>query len=385
MPEEKKEESQASLAGWEDLTAHDDGSRDMGGEPPVDPEPTPVVEDPLQPAETPTEAAPEPTVEPIVEPTAQAAETQKEGTEGVPPEEPVYTLPGGKKVTQAELTADPKLLQDLVTQSNQFTDAQRIAKERKDELVALQADNRRLLDQYTDWEMKQRAMVEQPAPAEPAQRPEGKVLEGIYGPHLDKLVTDGRLSQDQRSEFGNVISEYMFDEQNRMNLISTLTAQAVQRMDAIENDLRGGAAYIVPDIQRRQQQDAVLVDQSVHQNVAARPGYEALVDPEEWNRLKLFISEKVNASPRDTEGRPTFDPMFDGDSMAQMYDAMTGADMRAALVAAKTAQAEADKLTTTMAGGETAARAGTPPLKQPSKKTPEEEAMDFGDPSMATG
>jgi len=71
--------------------------------------------------------------------------------------------------------------------------------------------------------------------------------------------------------------------------------------------------------------------------------------------------------------------------MTQMYDAMTGAETRAALLALKAAQAAADKNATALAAGETAARAGTPPIAQPSALTPEQEAMDFTDPSMATG
>lgn len=382
MPEEK-EESQEEF-GWENLTAHDDGSRDMdmGGDPPPEPEPKPEAATQEQPAGTPTEAAPEPEPTPVAAPTEQAAETPEGKTEETPPADPVYTLPGGKKVTQAELAANPELLQNLVTQSNQYTDAQRLAEERKLKLAEVEADRRRLLDQYTEWEMNQRLAAEQPAPAAPLQRPDTKVLEGIYGPHLDKLVTDGRLSTDQRAEFGNVMSEYMYDQQNNHNLITAIATDGARRLDALESRLSG---EVVPDLQRRQQQDAVSMDQTVQQNVATRPGYEALANPEEWNRLKLFISEKVNASPRDYEGRPTFDPMFDGDSMAQMYDALTGADTRAMLVALKAKQAEADKLTTAMAGGETAAKAGTPPIKQPSKMTPEQEAMDFRDPSMATG
>ncbi len=153
-------------------------------------------------------------------------------------------------------------------------------------------------------------------------------------------------------------------------------------MNALEAKISG---EVVPDIEQRQQQDVVFWEQNVQQGVAAKPGYEALAKPEEWERLKLFISEKVNASPKTAEGKPTFDPQFDVDSMAQMFDAMTGAEMRATLMALKATQEKADKQTATMAGGETAAKAGTPPIKQPSKMTPEQEAMDFHDPTMATG
>jgi hypothetical protein len=174
----------------------------------------------------------------------------------------------------------------------------------------------------------------------------------------------------------------MFDQQNTHNLITEITSQGMQRIDAIEARLNG---EVVPEIQRRQQHDSVALEQSVWQGVASRPGYEALADQETWERLKSFITEKVNASPKDQEGRPTFDPQFDVDSMAQMYDAMTGAELRATLAALKATRTAEDKQSTAMAGGETAARAARPPQKQPSPLTPEQEAMDFRDPTMATG
>jgi len=376
MPDEETTEESQEEFGWENLTAHDDGRRDMEE---IAPEPT-QQGDQEAPAETPTEAAPEPTPK-VVEPTGEAAETPK-GTEEPPPEETVYTLPGGKKITQSELIADPELLAKLVTHSNQVAQYQTLAEERQAQLNESEAEKRKLLDQYTEWDMQRRVAAEQPAPAEPPQRPDAKVLAGIYAPHLDQLVTDGRVTADQRSEFGNILSEYMFDNQNLVNLITTVVEQGSQRFAGLENELKG---EVVPDVQRRQQQDAVFLDQSIQQGVAAKPGYESLKNPEEWERLKLFIAEHMNASPKDDKGRPTFDPNFTVDGMAQMYDAMTGADMRATLAAIKANQEKQDTTAAAMAGGETAARAGTPPPRQPPKMTPEEEAMDFHDPSMATG
>lgn len=381
MPEETKEESQEEF-GWEDLRNHDDGTRDMGDPIEEAPEaPAPEAGEQAQPAETEPEAAPEPEAK-ADEPTEQAAETT-EGEEEASKKELVYTLPGGKKVTQAELAGDPELLEKLVTQSNQYTDSQRIAKERKDKLEEVEAANRKLLDQFTAAEMQQRAMEQQQLPQQaPPQRPEGKVLEGVYGAHLDKLVTDGRLTTDQRSEFGNVLAEYMFDQQNTHNLITTVVAEGQAAINQLREQLQGD---VVPDLERRQQQDVAYLAQQVQRGVSTRPGYEALENPDEWNRLQTFIAEKVNASPRDAEGRPTFDPQYNEDSMAQMYDAMTGAETRAALLALKARLEGADKETMSKTGGETSARAGTPPQKQPSPLTPEQEAMDFRDPTMATG
>jgi len=384
MPEDPNQEgTQETIQGWEDLTSQDDGRPDLGEPeaPPVEPEPTPVGRQ-EQPAATPVEVPPEPVIAETAPaaPTGEAAAPPAEG-EGQPPAEPVYTLPGGKQISQAELAANPELLKQLVTHSNQLSHFQTLAEERQSALTASELERRRLLDQYTDWEMQQRTQQAQPE-APPAQRPDQKVLEGIYGGHLDAMVKEGRLSEDQRGEFGNVLSEYLFDHQNIHNLVGTLAQQGNQRIDALEARLVG---EVVPDVQRRQQQDSLLLHQNVQQTVATKPGYEALAQPDEWQRLQTFIGEKVNASPRDHEGKPTFNPWFDADTMAQMYDAMTGAETRAALFALKAAQAAADKNTTALAGGETAARAGGPPIAQPSPLTPEQEAMDFTDPSMATG
>lgn len=388
MPEDPiKEESQTEEFGWEDLTSQDNGRPDMGepAEPPPEPPPAPEPE-PAKPQEQPAETPPEPAQEPAAaEPAAaeSGAETPPVTEEKPPEEEIVYTLPGGKKVTQADLAKDPELLNKLVTHSNQLTYFQQLAEERETKLNLAEAEKRKLLDQYTEWEMQQAAAAQQQQqPQEPLKRPETKVLEGMYSPHLDKMVADGRLTEDQKGEFGNVISEYLFDLQNVHNLINSVVQAGTERFAGLEGSLLG---EVVPDVQRRQHQDAVSMDQNVQQNVAARPGYESLAEPAEWNRLKLFIAEKVNASPRDAEGHPTFDPIFDGDTMAQMFDAMTGADTRAALIALKQAQEQAAKNEAVMAGGETSARTGAPPPKQPSPMTPEDEAMDFTDPSMATG
>lgn len=381
MPEDPNKEGTQDEMGWEDLTSQDSGRPDMGEPeaPPAEPEPTPAGQQ-EQPAETPPEPAQEPAAAepPPAEPVAEVPE----GTEEQPPvEEQIYTLPSGKKVTQSELAADPKLLEQLVTHSNQLSHFQTLAEERQLALTEAEIERRRLLDQFTAQEMQRQAAAVQPEP-DPPQRPEAKVLEGMYSPHIDKMVEAGRITADQKTEFGGIISEYLFDLQNVHNLINTVVQAGQERFHGLESSLHG---EVVPDVQRRQQQDAVSLDQNVWQNVAARPGYESLTEQAEWNRLKLFITEKVNASPRDANGNPTFDPIFDGDTMAQMYDAMTGAGTREALIALQKAREEADKQETALAGGETSARSGPPPPKQPSPLTPEQEAMDFTDPSMATG
>jgi hypothetical protein len=231
--------------------------------------------------------------------------------------------------------------------------------------------------------MQQAAQAQQVGQAPPPQRPASSAIQGHFAGHLDQLVADGRLSEDQRHEFGNVIAEYMYDHQRTTNMINHAINMGAQRIAELEGQLTG---QVLPDLQQRQQSDALAWENHVQQSLAAQPGYESLATPEEWNRLKLFIGEKVAASPRDHEGNPSFNPLFDVETMSRMYDAMMGPELRKQLEAQRAAQEQKSKEAAAMAGGETTARASTPPQqRQPSKMTPEDEAMDFSDPSMATG
>lgn len=379
MPEVEKEETQENL-GWENLTATGDGRSEGFDEP--EPKPEPEVEQ-AQGAEATTEVTPEPPVagEPT-EPVAESAEQVGEPAEEKPAEEKSWTLDGGETVTAAQLAENPDLITQIVTRSNQAVNYQRLAEQRGQQASEADAERRRLLDQYTDWQMQQAQNVQQAQTAPPLQRPPAAAITGHFSPAIDKLVEDGRLTEDQKSEFGGVISEYMYDHQKVINMINEVVNAGTQRIDYLENQLFG---EVVPDVDRRKQMDALMVDQNVQQTVAAQAGYESLADQGEWNRLKLFIAQKVNASPRDHQGNPTFDPQFDTETMAQMYDAMTGGAMRAKLEAHKAAQEEASKQTVAQAGGETSARAGRPAPRQPSKLSPGDEAMDFSDPRMASG
>lgn len=364
--------------GWEDLSAHDDGRPEGFDEPESEPK---SGEDQAQAAEETPDSTPEQAVK--AEPTE---EKPPEGTEESAEQIQTWTLDGGQKVTAADLAKNPDLITRIVTRSNQASNFQRLAEEREQARQTAAAEHRQLLDQYTQWQMwqQQQAAEAQRQSQQPVvQRPATQELQGRFAPHLDQLVADGRLTEDQRNEFGNVISEYMYDHQATRNLIHQLVDMGRRRIDDIEARVNDD---IVPDVEYRREADRAAADQFVQQNLASYQGYEALADPAEWNRLKLFIAEKVNASPKTPEGRPSFDPMFDVPTMAQMYDAMTGYDLRQQLAAQKAAQEEASKTAVAQAGGETAARAaGPPPPKVPSKMTPEEEALDFGDPRMASG
>lgn len=385
MPDLENEEVQEEF-GWENLSAQDDGRRDMAIDHNLEPD---AATEGQQTAETDGEP---PQDQQRFSDVAQATAVQPEGqqetpaeTEEAPPQdEVVFTLPGGKKVTKAELIADEKLLGNLVTHSNQLSHFQRLAEERKAQADEAQAEARRVLDQFTMQQMHaQQAQQAQQEQQQQEQRPPSQALEAMYAPHLDKLVEDGRLTQDHRQEFGPLIAEHMYDMQQIRNMLGAVYQAGLQEFGQIYQTLEQD---VVPDVTQFRTQWAVQADQQVQQEVATISGYEGLADQNEWNRLKSFIQEKVNASPRLPNGRPSFDPQFDAVTMAQMYDAMTGADLRAQIAAEKARLEQQANQTTNLVGGETAAKAGgAPPPKQPAQMTPEQDAMDFGTPTMATG
>jgi len=364
--------------GWEDLTSTGDG-RSEGFD-----EPEPKLESDEggeQAAEATTGGTQERVKPALTEPVAVGGEQAGEEGEEKPPEQ-TWTLDGGKIVTVADLVANPELINQIVTRSNQAANFQRLAEDRGRRAEEAEAARRQLLDQYTEWQLQQQQAAQRAQAPPPPQRPANTAIAGHFEPHLQALVAEGRLTEDQKAEFGNVIAEYMYDHQSMRNLVQEVVNLGSARIQFLENQLFGD---VIPDVTRRRQMDALSMDQYVQQTVAAQAGYESLADQGEWNRLKLFIAQKVNASPRDYQGNPTFDPTFDAETMAQMYDAMTGGKMREQLAAQKAAQEAAAKKTRAMAGGETSARAGRPAPRHPGKMTPEEEALDFGDPRMASG
>lgn len=360
--------------GWEDVSRFDDGAPDMGEPAHEEPEPEPAPKPAPQPDATPATASQE-------EPAAEAAAAP----EGEPPqaEEVVYTLPGGQKVKQSELAANPELLQKLVTHSNQLTNYQRLAEERQARIEQVQAENRQILDQFTAWQMQQQ-QAQHPQQQQAPARPDPTVVQGSFAPYVAQLRAQGRITDDQAEDFGNLISEYLYDQQAVGNTINTVASLFNQRLMDLEQRVTG---QIVPDLEMRAQSEHQAHAAWVQQEVAQRPGYEALAQNENWEELKRFIAQKVAASPRDAQGNPTFDPVFDPETMAQMYDAMTGAQLRVQMAAeaAKKTQQEAARQQAVNAGGESTARAATPPRRAPGEPTPEEEAMDIADPRLAIG
>lgn len=382
MPEIENEETQEEF-GWEGMSANDDGTRDMGDVLPPkaeDPEPTPEP-----PAETALEGEGKPE---SAEPTAPEAAEQVAGAEATEAEtqpEPItYTLPGGKKVTREELIANDKMLQDLVTHSNQLTHFQKLSEDRNAALQRAEAEKRQILDQYTQQQMQQQAAQQQQQQAPAYVRPPGKAIEAHFEPVLQGMIEDGRLTEDHKSEFGGLIAEHLFDMAQMRDLVSAVVQAGSTELDGIRQTIQGD---IYPNVDAFRAQAIRQTEAQVQQTAAAKPGYEALADPQEWQRLTAFVAQKISNSGVDQYGNPIFNPDLDPDTAAQMYDAMTGHDLRAQLAAqaAGVAARAANQQVTAAVSGAGAARAGGAPMRQPSTKTPHDEAMDFSDPTMATG
>lgn len=366
--------------GWENLDRFaDEAASDRAAEEEqsADPGEAQPVEEESQ------EAAQAPAVdEAAVEAAGATAEMTEAQAAKAGPDEVMYTLPGGRKITKQELVDDPELLEKLVTHSNQVSLFQRLAEERKAEMEKMQAEHRQALDQFTSWQMQMQAQQAQQQQQPQPERPPSAALEAAFAPHLDNLVKQGRLTEDQRSEFGPVIAEYLFDHKLVFDAMREIYRQGSEEIASLKSRLENEIAPTAQQFQERQ-----LIDQetALWQEASSIPGYEALKDPNEWNRLKTFVYEKMVASPKDQNGRPTFDPVMDAQTAAQLYDAMTGAEMRAAIAAEKAKQTAAADRTGAMVAGETSAKAGTPPKKPARPMTEEEDAMSFGDPSMAIG
>jgi hypothetical protein len=357
-------------AGWEDLNAN---SIDTGEEDDLDLDES--VDD--SPAETETaEAATE-----VVEPET-TEETTDDGTDSDQKE--TITLDGVTyEVPEGELGAAFK---KAATHFNQVAHYQEIADKRQTQLEELQQNQQQLLNQFTAMQMaqEQQQQQQQHVAQQPQEepRPHPEQLRGAFKPYLDALKEQGRLSEDEYEEHQGLISEYLYDSMRQAKAINDIAAYFEQRIQAIE-----GVA--VPTYQSNQVREAQERDQSVWQDVAKLEGYEALADPEEWSRLKEYITNKVLNSKKDSQGNPLFDPIFDTETMAQQYDAMQGAIMRKALAEQKNIAEAAKKKAVGQAAGNApgggGAPQGRPKAKSPKEVTPESDALDWSDPTKAMG
>jgi hypothetical protein len=292
----------------------------------------------------------------------------------------------GEKIPIGDLTSEQ--LQKMATHTNQVGHYQKLADERKTELeqyreqlAAAERKNREVMDEWTRFQMQQTQQQDQQQTAEPVQRPTTEQLRGLFAGQLNAMKASGDLTEDEFDEHSGLIANYMYDSQVTQNVIAQVATTLDQRLQALEGTVPQTAQAV-------EEQTAERRNRLVQQEAASTEGYEDLSNPEEWNKLTEFIGNKVLSSPKDANGNPTFDPIFDAQTMREQYDAMQGAVMRSALAKAKKEaeqqkRKEADKATDAKGGG------GPPPkkptIKQPSDMTPEEEALSFDDPMMATG
>jgi hypothetical protein len=297
--------------------------------------------------------------------------------------ETTYTL-DGKKYTAEEVIADPKLLGKMATHYNQVGNLSKLLDEeratvtaREEAIAQLEAENSKIEREWIAGKMaeeaRRREAAEKEAPA-PAPRPSSEVLKTQIKPYIDKLHKDGRLTEDEVEEHSGLIAEYVYDTATRDRTLQTVATELLRRIEQIEQ-------FVNPAIKDWDAEKAARADVSIQAQAAKIEGYEELSDPENWEKLKKYISDKIAASPKDSEGRPTFDPIFDAETMAGQWDAMSGPTTRKALAALKK-RAEKQKAEDAKKASGSATTGGKKPKKKPQKKgapTEQEAALDWGD------
>jgi len=314
-----------------------------------------------------------------------AAEEDEDGVQ-------TFTL-DGKKFTAEEIAADPELISKMATHYNQVPHFQKIAEdhkatiaEREEALAKAEAENQRLYNEWTrtrmqnEDERKRAAQAEADKAAAPPPRPATDILKTQLKPYIDSLKTDGRLTEDEVDEHSGLISEYIYDTLETRELIKNVTAHFAKELDSLKG-------FINPAIKTWDEEQAIRSDADIQKGAAAIEGYEALAKPEKWDELKAYITNKISNSPKDSEGRPLFDPVFDAETMAEQFDAMEGKAMRAALGKKKKAAKKATKDDARKAGG-SATSGGKAPKKRPKPKKPlteADEALNWGDNKFAGG
>ncbi len=317
-----------------------------------------------------------------------ATEDDEESTEDdeLEASDPTITI-DGKKYTKDELT--PELLSKMATHYNQVGHQQKLTKEQKDlvterdeRIVQLELEKQRIEQEWTRKKMaeefEQRKAAEVREAPKPTPRPDPKVLSSQFEPYLKELKETGRLTEDELDEHSGLISEYIYDTLETRNIIQQITAHLVQRLDAIEG-------FVNPAIQNWDKEQAIRSDEQIHKEAAAIEDYEELADPETWEKLKAYITRKISDSPLDSAGNPTFNPIFDAETMAEQFDAMQGKSLRAALTAKKKKATATKKADAKKAGG-SASSGGKAPRKRPKPKkepTDADAALDWGDAKYA--
>jgi hypothetical protein len=302
-----------------------------------------------------------------------------------------YTL-DGKKDTAEEIASSPELLDKMSTHYNQVGNFQKLLDEEREAkseqakaIEQLEAEKQAIEREWVAKKMaeenKASKDAEKSEAAEPPPRPANKVLQAQLKPYIDQLKTDGRLTDDEIDEHSGLIAEYIFDQANTTTLINKVAAAALAKIEETTKRIEQIEHFVNPAIKTWSKEQAEREDVSIQKKAAAIEGYDELNDPENWENLKKYISEKIAASPKDGEGRPTFDPIFDPETMAAQWDAMNGPVTRKALAELKKRAEEEKKEEARKASGSASSGGKKPKKKQKPKGplTPQEEALDFGD------
>ncbi|MHC4703358.1 MAG: hypothetical protein ACYTFQ_22560 [Planctomycetota bacterium] len=303
-----------------------------------------------------------------------------------------YTL-DGEKYTAEEVAANPELLDKMATHYNQVGNFQKLLDEEREAkseqakaIEQLEAEKQAIEREWVARKMSdeneaRKRAEEVTEEVEPTPRPANKVLQAQLKPYIDQLKEDGRLTEDELDEHKGLIAEYIFDQVNTQTLINKVAAAALQKIDAQSKRIEQIESFVNPAIQSWSREQAERDNVDMQKKAAAIEGYDELSDPENWEKLMRYVSEKVAASPKNSEGRPTFDPIFDAETMAAQWDAMNGPVTRKALAELKK-RAEAEKKEEAKKAGGSAASGGKTPKKKPKPKgapTAEDEALDWGD------
>jgi len=315
------------------------------------------------------------------EPEKKEAEAPEQGELELEAEEiSEITLPDGSKMAVPRELATNEQFKKLVTQDHQVAHYQKLAEERQKQLDELSADRERKRQEAIDLLLQQQAQqaeqAQQTQQAQQIQRPTPEDVQNTFKPALSQLVAEGRISEVAAEEFGDVLSEYLYDYASTHQRISQLQEAMMQ----IATALPPPEMFQVFEKQRIQSEEAKLLAQ-----VTKREGYEDLSNPQEWQKLKDFVATKIADSPKDQEGNPTFNPVFDTDTICALYDAMMAPTWRAALRKQRTQAEEDSKTATKRAAGDSASKASAKPKPPESPMTPELDAMTFTDPRTATG
>jgi len=314
-----------------------------------------------------------------------ATETDDESTEEEEPEADSTVTIDGKKYTMDELT--PELVSKMATHYNQVPHFQKLADEQKglvterdEQIVQLELEKQKIEQEWTrkkmaeEFEQRKEADAKAKEAPEPAPRPSSEILTTQLKPYLKELKEAGRLTEDEVDEHSGLISEYIYDTMETRNIIQQITAYFTQELDRIKG-------FINPAIEGWDKEQAIRADVNIQKEAAAIEDYEELADSETWEQLKVYITNKISNSPKDSEGNPLFNPIFDAETMAEQFDAMQGKTLRAALNAKKKKAAAEKKADAKKAGG-SATSGGKVPKKRPKQKKPptsSDDALDWGD------